>query len=121
VCVIDDDESVRRALQRLIRCAGMDAVTFATAEAFLACPEQAAPGCLILDVHLPGLSGLELQERLTAGGRAVSVVFITAYAEEHVRELALQAGATAFLHKPFDEQVLLDALARALRADRRDA
>ncbi len=86
--------------------------TFATAEEFLQCPAQPAPDCLVLDVHLPGLSGLELQERLKADGRDIPVVFISAYAEECVREQALRAGAVAFLPKPLDEQALLDAVTR---------
>jgi len=114
IFIIDDDESVRRALRRLIRSVGLNVVTFATAEEFLQSPHQPAPDCLILDVHLPGLSGLELQERLTAEGRHVPIVFITAYAEDQMGEGALQAGAVAFLEKPFEEQLLLDAIARAL-------
>jgi len=113
--IIDDDASVRRALGRLFRSVGLNAQTFATAEEFLQAPAQPAPGCLILDVHLPGLSGLELQQRLQAQGRSIPVVFISAYGDEHVRERALQAGALAFLEKPFEEQALLDAVERALR------
>jgi FixJ family two-component response regulator len=114
VFIIDDDESVRRALTRLMRSAGLVAESFATAEEFLRRAGGPTPDCLILDVHLPGLSGLELQERLTAGGRDVPVVFITAYAEEAAREQAMRAGAIAFLAKPFEEQALLDAVAIAL-------
>jgi len=114
VFIIDDDESVRRALRRLIRSVGLNVVTFATAEEFLQSPEQPAPDCLILDVHLPGLSGLELQKRLKEEGRGVPIVFITAYADDQVRELTLQGSAIAFLEKPFEEQSLLDAVARAL-------
>jgi FixJ family two-component response regulator len=87
---------------------------FTTAEEFLQSPHQPAPDCLILDVHLPGLNGFELKERLTAEGRAVPVVFITAYADDQVRELARQSSAIAFLEKPFEEQLLLDAVAQAL-------
>ena len=86
---------------------------FATAEEFLQVTEPATPGCLILDVHLPGLNGLELQERLKAEGRGVPIVFITAYADERARERALRGGAIAFLQKPFEEQSFLDAIARA--------
>jgi len=111
ICIIDDDESVRRALRRLLRSVGLDVETFATAEEFLQAPAQPAPDYLVLDVHLPGLSGLELQARLKTEGRHIPIVFITAYAEECVREQALRAGAIAFLQKPFDEQVLLAAVA----------
>jgi FixJ family two-component response regulator len=114
IFIIDDDDSVRRALRRLIRSVGLNVSTFATAEEFLQAPQELAPDCLILDVHLPGLSGLELQERLLTEGRGVPIVFITAYAGEEGGERALRAGAVAFLEKPFEEQALLDAVARAL-------
>jgi FixJ family two-component response regulator len=114
LAIIDDDESVRNALRRLIQSAGWKALTFASAEEFLQAPAQPAPCCLILDVHLPGLSGLDLKKHLDAAGRLLPVVFITAYANEQMRAQALQAGAIAFLSKPFEEQALLDALARAV-------
>jgi FixJ family two-component response regulator len=114
ICIIDDDKSVRRALHRLIRSAGWNAESFATAEDFLQSAGPLRPACLILDIHLPGLSGLQLQARLQAEDRAVPIVFITAYADEHMREAALRAGAVAFLEKPFEEQPLLDAVQRAL-------
>src|ERR1700736_4606496 len=107
IAIIDDDESVRRALRRLVQSAGWCVATFATAEEFLEAPEQPAPAGLILDVHLPGLSGLELQQRLTADGRSVPIVFITAYADEQTRAEALRGGAIAILAKPFEEQLLL--------------
>jgi FixJ family two-component response regulator len=114
IFIIDDDESVRRAVRRLIRSVGLNVETCATAEEFLQAPEQPAPGCLILDVHLPGLSGLELQQRLKAEGRPIPTVFITAYANDQVRKQALQAGAIAFLEKPFEERCLLEAVKRAV-------
>jgi FixJ family two-component response regulator len=113
IAIIDDDESVCRALRRLIRTAGWSVATFASAEEFLAAPEQPAPAVLILDVHLPALSGLELQQRLIAEGRNTPIVFITAFAEEEARAEALRGGAIAFLAKPFEEQALLDALKQA--------
>ena len=113
VCIVDDDESVRRALRRLVHSAGWNAETYATAEEFLDSPPQRVRACLILDVHLPGLSGLELHERLTAAGRSIPVVFITAYADSRVRDEALRAGAIALLAKPFEDQALLDAVERA--------
>src|SRR5262249_12460193 len=85
-----------------------------TAEEFLRAPARPAPDCLILDVHLPGLSGPELYERLRAEGRCIPVVFITAYGDELTGEQALGAGAIAFLQKPFEEQALLDQVDRAL-------
>jgi FixJ family two-component response regulator len=114
IFIIDDDESVRRALSRLIRSVGLRAESCATAEEFLESDEQPAPACLILDVHLPGLSGLEFQTRLKAEGRCVPIVFITAYGDDATREQALQGGAIDFLPKPFEERALLDAVARAL-------
>jgi FixJ family two-component response regulator len=114
ICIIDDDESIRRALRRLIRSAGWDAETYASAEDFLQTGGSVKPACLILDMHLPGLSGLQLQARLHAEGRNVPVVFITAYASEQMHEAALRAGAVAFLEKPFEEQPLLDAVRRAV-------
>ena len=95
--------------------AGLSAETCATAEEFLRSPGRCRAGCLILDVHLPGLSGLELQKRLNDEGRNVPVVFITSYADDQERELALQSGAVAFLQKPFEERLLLEAVGRSLR------
>jgi FixJ family two-component response regulator len=113
LAVIDDDASVRRALCRLLRAAGWDVTTFATAEEFLQAPAQPAPVCLILDLHLPGMSGLELQERLRAEGRKIPIICVTAYEDEQAREQARRGGAVAFLKKPFEEACLLDALQRA--------
>jgi FixJ family two-component response regulator len=115
ICIIDDDESVRRALRRLLHSAGFQTAAFATAEEFLQSAEQRTPACLILDVHLPGLSGLELQQQLTAEGRNVPIVVITAYPTSQVREHVLRAGAVGFLEKPFDDQSLLDAVEQGLR------
>jgi FixJ family two-component response regulator len=112
--IIDDDESVRRALGRLIRSVGLDAATFASAEEFLEAEEPPLPNCLILDLHLPGLSGLELQDRLTALGRAIPLVFISAFGDDQVRDQALRAGAIAFLDKPFTEEALLAAVSQAV-------
>ena len=115
VCIIEDDDSVRRALRRLMRSVGLEVEAFASAEGFLKAGGRLAPACLILDLHLPGLSGLELQERLKAEGRDVPVVFITAYGDREVRERALRGGALAFLEKPFAEKALLEAVDRAVR------
>jgi FixJ family two-component response regulator len=114
VAVIDDDASVRRALGRLLRSAGLSVEAFAAAEAFLGAEARPPPACLVLDVRLPGLSGLELQARLVAEGRHIPTVFITAYEDGQARRQALAAGALEFLAKPFDEGALLNALAVAL-------
>jgi FixJ family two-component response regulator len=115
IFVIDDDESVRRALGRLIRSGGWQVETFATAEQFMEFAAERTPGCLILDIHLPGLSGLDLQQWLIAEGLRVPIIFITALTDNQLREQALRAGAVAFLLKPFDDQTLLDAMNQAAR------
>lgn len=114
VCIIEDDESVRRALRRSIRSLGFDVEAFATAEEFLDSMEPIFPSCLILDVHLPGMNGLDLQRRLQADGRNIPVVVITAYADEEVEEQAFQAGAIAFLPKPFEEGTLLQVVRKSV-------
>jgi FixJ family two-component response regulator len=114
IAVIDDDESVRVALRRLIRSAGLDASAFASAEEYLASEGQRPAACLVLDVCMPGMSGLELHRRLAAAGRPPRIVFMTAHEDDLARRAALEAGAAAFLYKPFDDAVLLDHLSRLL-------
>ncbi len=114
IAVVDDDASIRKALERFVRSHGFDVETFAGAEQFLAGAEPRMPECLILDVRMPGMSGLELQEALGRAGRHVPIVFITAHDDEQARRKALAAGAVAFLKKPFDDQALLHALERAI-------
>ena len=120
VLVIDDDPSVRKALQRLIRSAGMEAETFASAEDFLA-ESHVLADCLVLDVRMPGMSGLELQQLLIAKEQPVPIVFISAHEDGEIRRDAFAAGAAGFLHKPFEDQVLLDAIARATTQSSRAA
>jgi len=115
VAIIDDDEAVRAALRRLLRSVGWHVRTFGTAEEFLSAADQPPSSCLVLDLHLPGLSGLELHERLKADCRYLPVVFITAYPDEKTRKQVMHAGAVAFLEKPFEEQFLLNAIEQALR------
>lgn len=114
VFIVDDDESVRRALARLIRSAGFEARVFASAEEFLDEGCQNIPGCLILDVRMPGTNGLELQERLIASGSEMPVVFITAHEDTEARERAMKTGAVAYIQKPFNDEVLLDAVNKGL-------
>ncbi len=120
VAVVDDDESVCKALRRLLRSFGLNIETFATAEEFLARAPGEPPACLILDVRMPGMSGLELQQRLNAAGRRIPLVFITAHEDQQARHAALAAGAVDFLIKPFDEQVLLKAVTQALGGDKEE-
>jgi len=116
VCVIDDDASLLRALRRLLVAGGYRVCTFASAEEFLesATTEAATPACLVLDVHLGGLSGLDLHDRLVAAGRRIPVVFITAHDDAATRERAHRAGAVDYLRKPFNDESLMAGIRRAL-------
>jgi FixJ family two-component response regulator len=118
VYVVDDEETVRRALARLIRSAGMTAQTFPTAEAFLAESHTVPASCLVLDVRLPGLNGLELQEALNRKGYPISIVFITGHGDVPTSVRAMKAGAVDFLQKPFAGHELLDAIRRAVNRTR---
>jgi FixJ family two-component response regulator len=113
VFVVDDDPSVRRALRRLIRSAGLRVETFASAEEFLDFERDDSPSCLVLDVQMPGLNGLQLQDKLRTSGANLPVIFITAYEDASVRTRAVDNGAARFLEKPFDDDVLLDAIRSA--------
>ena len=118
ISIVDDDPAVRDALWRLMDSAGLAATAFASAEEFLASPSPDETDCLILDVRLPGMDGLELQRRLIASNWKIPIIFISAHADAGVRASALQAGAVAFFEKPFNSAALLDAIeaARAARA-----
>ena len=115
VFVVDDDPLVRRALTRLLKSAGYPVEAFESAEAFLSRGAAGGGGVLVLDVRMPGMSGIDLQERLAANGAGMPIVFITAHDDESARERALAGGARAFLRKPFDEQVIIAAVEDALR------
>jgi FixJ family two-component response regulator len=110
VYIVDDDESMRKALQRLLRSVGYQALTFPSAEDFLDAASFCGRGCLILDIRLPGISGLELQKKLASEGANYSIVFMTAHDNPQWLETAKKAGAIAYLRKPFNEQSLLDAI-----------
>jgi FixJ family two-component response regulator len=118
VYVVDDDESVRRALARLIRSLSLDVETFASAPAFLAYRPPDRPSCLVLDVRLPGPSGLELQASLGRAQRTMPIIFITGHASVPTSVRAMKEGALDFLQKPFDDQALLEAIQRALARSR---
>jgi RNA polymerase sigma factor (sigma-70 family) len=123
VFVIDDDESMRRALDRLLRSVGLQVETFSAASDFIARPLPDRPACVILDLRLPGLSGLEVQESLARAGREIPIIFISGYADVPSSVRALKAGAFDFLQKPFGDQQLLDVIHEALernRVDRRE-
>ena len=116
ISIIDDDPAVRDALLRLMDSAGFPAEVFDCAEAFLASPSRADTTCLVLDVRMPGMDGLELQRRLVASNWTVPIIFISAHADADVRARALQAGAIEFFEKPFSSTALLEAIAAACRA-----
>jgi FixJ family two-component response regulator len=114
VFVVDDDESVRNALQLLIDSAGWQSRLFASAKEFLACARVRAPSCLVLDVSLPDLNGLELQKRIAADRPDLPIIFITGHGDVPMTVRAMKAGAVEFLIKPFNDDVLLRAIANAL-------
>ncbi|HEX3236694.1 MAG TPA: response regulator transcription factor [Gemmatimonadales bacterium] len=118
VFVVDDDESVRESLDLLIRAAGWRPETYASAEAFLARPRALVPSCLVLDVSLPALDGLDLQRRLGADRSDMPIIFITGHGDVPMTVRAMKAGAAEFLTKPFRDDVLLDAIASALERSR---
>ena len=118
VFVVDDDASVREALGSLIRSAGFSVRTSASAPEFLARPRPDLPSCLVLDVRLPGLSGLDLQKRMAEVDIAIPIVFITGHGDVPTSVRAMKAGAVEFLTKPFTDQDLLDAVEQAVERDR---
>lgn len=115
VSIVDDDQSVREATRGLLRSLGYSATTYASAEEFLAGHGSAESDCLITDVNMPGLSGVELQQRLRALGIKLPVIFITAYPDPRTRAQVLEAGALAYLSKPYSEDKLIDCLETAMR------
>jgi FixJ family two-component response regulator len=114
ITVVDDDPSVRKALSRLIKAAGYDVAAYETAEQFLAAGPDADSDCLILDVHLPGVSGLDLQTQLGEANRKCPIVFITAFDDKKARSQALAQGAVDFLYKPLDSERLLEVIDEAI-------
>ena len=114
VFVVDDDESVRKALKRLMKSAEIKARTLSSAEDFLNQGCHNVPGCLILDVRMPGMNGLELQKKLVKSGSTMPIIFMSAHEDTPVREQAMKAGAIAFLKKPFEDQILIEKVNSAL-------
>lgn len=116
IAVIDDDESVRKALKRLLRAANLDADTFASGREFLDSLASRVPDCVVLDLHMPGMNGLDVQRQLVGNGRRVPIVVITGHDEPQARAQCLAAGAAAYLRKPLDDEALLSAIYRATGA-----
>jgi FixJ family two-component response regulator len=115
VSIIDDDRSVRNATDRLVRSLGFIAYTFPSAEDFLRSPHVAHSSCLIADIRMPNMTGTELQQWMTANGHDTPIIFVTAFPEESIRSSAMDAGAVAFLSKPFDGKTMIKCLASALK------
>jgi len=114
ISLIDDDAFVRRATENLLLSLGFEVATFESAEAFLESGRIDDTSCLIVDVQMPGMTGLDLQQRLIDLGKRVPTIFITAFWSEHARTHAIEAGAVGFLGKPFGEESLIECLSRAL-------
>ncbi|MFY9904500.1 MAG: response regulator [Terriglobales bacterium] len=115
ISVVDDDESVRSATTLLVESFGFRAAAFESAETFLSSGHLHDTSCLILDVQMPGMNGLQLQSHLAAAARGIPIIFITAYESKDSRQRAMQAGAAAFLGKPFSDEQLLQTIRSALR------
>lgn len=118
VFVVDDDDSVRKAIQRLIKSVGMNVETFETADEFLSRPPYEGPCCLVLDIRMPGLNGLELQDELTKAEMTLPIIFMTGHGTVPMSVRAMKAGAIDFLEKPFEDQELLVLIKHAIESDR---
>ena len=116
VAIVDDDDLMRSALQGLLKSVGLPAQAFASAEEFLKSGQQHEVGCLVADIRMPGMSGLELQAKLNADHCRIPTIFITAHGDEKMRMQALRAGAVEFMAKPFDDEALLESVRAALES-----
>ena len=114
VCIVDDDASLRRSLRNLLMSVGFRVETFQSAELFLESVPRENPGCVVLDLRMPGMSGLDLLRQLAATGSRIPVIILTAHGDDETRRRSLQAGAVAFLEKPFQSGALLAAVRTAL-------
>jgi RNA polymerase sigma factor (sigma-70 family) len=117
VYVLDDDAAIRQALERLVRSVGLDVRTFPSASEFLAAARADRPSCLVVDVRMPGLSGLDLQESLSASGWSSPIIFITGYGTVPLSVRAMRNGAVDFLQKPFEDQAILDSIRAAIERE----
>jgi FixJ family two-component response regulator len=117
ISIVDDDESIREATKSLVRSLGYIAVTFGSAEEFLESAQVTATACLITDVQMPGLSGVELQNRLIADGRSLPMIFVSAFPDERVQHQVLKSGAIGYLRKPFQEERLIECIDAALKCN----
>ena len=117
VAVVEDDDSYRVAVQRLLKSAGFSVQSFATAEDFLRSGRQHETGCLITDIRMPGMSGLDLQAKLNADHCLIPTIFITAHGDEDMRLQAMRGGAVKFMVKPFDGEILLESVRAAFEAE----
>jgi FixJ family two-component response regulator len=118
VFVVDDDRAIREATRSLLASIGLQVQTFGTAQEFLRAKRPDAPACLVLDVRLPGLSGLDLQRELVSAGSSIPIIFVTGHGDVPMSVQAMKAGAVEFLTKPFRDQQLLDAIQQAIERDR---
>jgi two-component system, LuxR family, response regulator FixJ len=117
VCIVDDDEAVRASLVFLLKSVGIAATSLGSAQAFLAAHDASQPGCLLLDIRMPGMSGLELQQQLNLRGSIIPVIFITGHGDVPMAVAAMKEGAFDFIQKPFRDQDLIDRVQRALAKD----
>jgi FixJ family two-component response regulator len=116
IAIVDDDEPLREALGSVMKAAGFSSRTFASAEEFLACDDCDETACLILDVRLPGISGIELQKRLITANSQLPIIFVTAHGDASLQDSLMRAGAAAFLYKPVRSEALLKEIRRALES-----
>ncbi len=116
VAIVDDEEGIRKALGRLLRASGIETQGYATGQEFLSAAEEHRPDCVVLDLHMPGMSGLQVLRRLKTMGQPWRVVVITAHDEPETREQCLNAGACAYLRKPLEDRLLLNAISAAMRS-----
>jgi FixJ family two-component response regulator len=115
VAIVDDEEGIRKALGRLLRAAGLEAHGYANGQEFLTAAAERRPDCVVLDLHMPGMSGLQVLRKLKAIGLLLPIVVITAHDEPETREQCLNSGARAYLRKPLEDRLLLNAISAAMR------